>query len=128
LPRLVEAISAIGARYRLRIANLMHAGDGNVHPIILYDDRDPECVARVIAAGDEILRACLALGGSLTGEHGIGVEKRELMREAFSADVLDAMRDLRAVFNPLGLCNPGKIIPTDRRCVEARTPGPRGGG
>ena len=128
LPQIVEAITAIATRYELRIANLMHAGDGNIHPIILYDDRDPSCVARVIAAGDEILRACLALGGSLTGEHGIGVEKIGLMPEAFTGATLEAMHDVRDAFNAAGLCNPRKILPSERHCVEVRAPRPRGGG
>lgn len=128
LPQIVEAIVEIGARHELRIANLMHAGDGNIHPIILYDDRDPDSVARVIAAGDQILRACLELGGSLTGEHGIGVEKMGLMEDAFGADELQAMCEVRDVFNPAGLCNPGKVLPTERRCIELQAPRPRGGG
>jgi glycolate oxidase len=128
LPEIVERIAEIGLRHRLRIANLMHAGDGNIHPIILYDDRDAECVARVLAAGDDILKACLALGGSLTGEHGIGVEKRELMRDAFGPDELTAMSEIRTVFNPTGLCNPHKVLPTERHCADVRLPRPRGGG
>jgi len=128
LPEIVESIGEIGRRHQLRIANLMHAGDGNVHPIILYDDRDPDCVARVLKAGDEILKACLDLGGSLSGEHGIGIEKRELMREAFGPDELAAMAEVRAVFNPAGLCNPHKLLPSERHCVEVGRPRPRGGG
>jgi len=128
LAEAVEKITEIGARHRLRIANLMHAGDGNIHPIILYDDRNDDEVARVVAAGREILTACVKLGGSLTGEHGIGVEKIDLMATAFGEDERAAMTDLRAVFNGDGLCNPGKIFPTDRHCVEVTRPRPRGGG
>ena len=128
LPEAVERIAAVASRHRLRIANLMHAGDGNIHPIILYDDRNEEEVARVIAAGREILRACVELGGSLTGEHGIGVEKIELMSEMFTDDDLEAMRELRRVFDPQGLCNPGKVLPTPGGCVEVTRPPPRGGG
>jgi len=106
----------------------MHAGDGNIHPLVLYDDSDQGEVRRVISAGHEILEACIRLGGSVTGEHGIGVEKTGLMEASFSPASLDAMRDLRSVFNPGGLCNPGKIFPTDRHCVEVSRPGPRGGG
>ena len=114
--------------HRLRIANLMHAGDGNIHPLVLYDDRVEGEVERVLAAGDEILRACLELGGSITGEHGIGVEKLGLMPAAFTAETLAAMPDVREVFDPRGLCNPDKVLPSSRSCVEVVRPRPRGGG
>jgi hypothetical protein len=94
LPDIVEVILSVGARHGLRIANLMHAGDGNIHPLILYDDRDSEEVRRVVAAGNEILEACVAMGGSVTGEHGIGVEKVGLMRTSFTVDELRAMADV----------------------------------
>ena len=128
LPEIAERIADIAARHRLRIANLMHAGDGNVHPIVLYDDRDHEEVARVIAAGEEILRSCVEMGGSLTGEHGIGVEKVALMAQVFGTSELEAMRAVRDSFNPDALCNPSKLLPTDRQCVEVTRPRPRGGG
>jgi glycolate oxidase len=128
LPEIVERIAAIAKQRRLRVANLMHAGDGNIHPIILYDDRDADEIARVVAAGDEILRACVEMGGALTGEHGIGVEKIGLMPAAFGPEELEAMRDVREVFNAANLCNPHKILPTDRQCVEVSRPRPRGGG
>ncbi len=128
LPEIVAIIAEVGSRYDLRIANLMHAGDGNIHPLILYDEATPGEVERVLAAGDEILRACLDLGGSISGEHGIGVEKIGLMGAAFGVETLDAMADLRAAFNPLGLCNPNKVVPTDRSCIEVVRPRPRGGG
>ncbi|MBI5504330.1 MAG: FAD-binding protein [Deltaproteobacteria bacterium] len=128
LPEIVAVITEVSARYGLRIANLMHAGDGNIHPLILYDESKPGEAERVVAAGDEILRACLDLGGSITGEHGIGVEKLGLMGAAFGTETLAAMADLRAAFNPLGLCNPNKVVPTDRSCVEVVRPRPRGGG
>ncbi|TFH23127.1 MAG: FAD-binding protein [Myxococcales bacterium] len=128
LPEAVERIAVIASRHHLRIANLMHAGDGNIHPIILYDDRNEDEIARVIAAGREILSACIDLGGSLTGEHGIGVEKIDLMSEMFTDDDLAAMRELRRVFDPRCLCNPGKVLPTPGGCVEVTRPHPRGGG
>ena len=128
LPAIVEKIEEISERFDLRIANLMHAGDGNIHPLILYDDRDPGEVERVLEAGDEILSECVAMGGSLTGEHGIGVEKIDLMPQAFSEATLEAMLDVNRTFNPDGLCNPNKIFPTDRHCVEVVKPRPRGGG
>ncbi len=128
LPDIVERIGEIGSRYGIRIANVMHAGDGNIHPVMLYDENDPDQCRRVLAAGDEILRACVSLGGSLTGEHGIGVEKTPLMADAFGADELAAMTDVRSAFNPSGLCNPGKLLPSEGRCGELRGPRPRGGG
>jgi glycolate oxidase len=128
LPAIVEKIAEIAQRFDLRIANLMHAGDGNIHPLILYDDRDPGEVERVLEAGDEILSECVAMGGALTGEHGIGVEKIGLMPQAFTEATLEAMLDVNRTFNPEGLCNPNKIFPTDRHCVEVVKPRPRGGG
>lgn len=128
LPEIVERIAEVAERHRLRIANLMHAGDGNIHPLVLYDDTDEAEVERVLMAGHEILSACLELGGSVTGEHGIGIEKLDLMEASFSGEALDAMADLRAAFNPEGLCNPHKVIPTERGCIEVTRPRPVGGG
>lgn len=128
LPEIVDAIANIAARHELRIANLMHAGDGNIHPLILFDDASEEQVEHVIIAGHEILEACVSMGGSVTGEHGIGVEKLGLMEFAFSPASLEAMADLRAAFNPEGLCNPHKVLPSERGCVEVLRPRPRGGG
>src|SRR4029079_17316141 len=112
LVEMLERVRAIGEAHGLTIANVFHAGDGNLHPCILYDDREPGARERVLAAGEELLRACVSLGGSLTGEHGIGMEKRERMPLMFTEADLAAMRTLRAVFDPAGLCNPGKIFPT----------------
>jgi glycolate oxidase len=128
LPEIVETIAQVSERYDLRIANLMHAGDGNIHPLVLYDESIPGEVERVIQAGDEILQACLGLGGSITGEHGIGVEKLGLMTSAFTPQTLAAMADVRDAFNPRGLCNPDKVVPSSRSCVEVTRPRPRGGG
>ena len=127
-PEIVAFIAECAARHRLRIANLMHAGDGNIHPLILYDDRDADQVRHVIEAGNEILAECVRLGGSLTGEHGIGVEKIGLVAATFAPDEIAAMADVKAAFNRDGLCNPHKIFPTDRHCVELLRPRPRGGG
>jgi len=118
VPVILEHILAVARRYDLRIGNVFHAGDGNIHPIILYDERDADQVVRVIAAGREILEACVALGGSVTGEHGIGVEKIAQMPLLFSPDDLDVMRRLRLVFDPEQRANPGKIFPTPGSCVE----------
>ncbi len=117
LPAVLRAITEIGAKYNLRIANVFHAGDGNLHPVTLFDERNPEEVQRVMAASHEILELCIGIGGTLTGEHGIGVEKRDYMPLLFPPETLRTMEDLRAVFNPSGLCNPGKVLPTAHGCA-----------
>lgn len=118
LPQIMRHIQAVSARYGLRIPNVFHAGDGNIHPLILFDDRDPDQVRRAVAAGNEILEHCLALGGSVTGEHGIGVEKIDFMERQFRTVDLDVMRAVRRVFDPAGRCNPHKMFPGSKRCVE----------
>jgi len=122
VPDILRTIAGVAERHRLRIANVFHAGDGNIHPILLYDERDRDEVSRVLAAGREILEACVALGGSLTGEHGIGVEKMGQMPLLFGPDDLAAMTRLRAVFDPDGRANPHKIFPDAKTCVETRAP------
>ena len=122
LPEILRTIAAIAERNRLRIGNVFHAGDGNIHPIVLYDERDPDEVRRAIEAGREILKACVNLGGSLSGEHGIGAEKVHEMPLLFSPDDLMVMAELRRVFDPDGRSNPNKIIPTPGACVEVTTP------
>ncbi len=117
LPETLRAIAEIGARHRIRIANVFHAGDGNLHPVTLFDERDPDEVRRVMAVSHEILELCVGLGGTLTGEHGIGLEKRDYMPLLFPPETLQTMADLRAVFNPTGLCNPGKVLPTAHGCA-----------
>lgn len=118
LPQVLRAISEIGARHALRIANVFHAGDGNLHPIILFDERDHAQVEVVMRAGGEILEACLAVGGSITGEHGVGVEKSAHMSLMFSEADLATFTTLREVFNPDGRMNPGKLLPVRRGCGE----------
>jgi glycolate oxidase len=124
--RLVETlqeITAIGERYGLTLTNVFHAGDGNLHPNISFDGRDDEERDRVLAAGHEILATCVAMGGSITGEHGIGSEKLDHVGLMFDAADLDVMRLVRAVFDPDGICNPGKVIPERSSCAEvARWP------
>ncbi|MHB2016986.1 MAG: FAD-binding oxidoreductase [Candidatus Xenobia bacterium] len=115
LPEVLRNIAAIGEKYKLRVANVFHAGDGNLHPNLLFDERDPEQVKNVFLAGNEILEECLRVGGTLTGEHGIGVEKIALMPMLFSEHDLALMTRLRATFNPDGLCNPGKVLPSGSR-------------
>ena len=118
LPEVLRRVAAIGARHRLRIANVFHAGDGNLHPNVLYDVDEPDEVARALLASQEILAACVELGGSLSGEHGIGNEKRDLMGLCFSDDDLAAFRALRLAFDPSGLLNPKKVLPEGRGCGE----------
>jgi glycolate oxidase len=126
LPHMLRRIREIGQRHDIRIVNVFHAGDGNLHPILLFDERDAEQTARVLAASHEILEECLACGGSVTGEHGIGVEKIDFMARMFSEDDLTAMRRLRDAFNPTGLLSPGKMLPTAGACgLEQRHPGRR---
>lgn len=119
LPEVLEQICEIGDRYGLKLSNVFHAGDGNLHPNISFDRRDPEELERVIAAGKEMLALCVEAGGVLTGEHGVGTEKRDYMGMLFGPADLDAMLRLRAVFDPDGVCNPGKIIPSTRACMES---------
>ncbi|HYB13430.1 MAG TPA: FAD-linked oxidase C-terminal domain-containing protein [Myxococcota bacterium] len=119
LPEVLEQILAIGVRHGLRLSNVFHAGDGNLHPNISFDRRDPDELRRVLAAGEEILRVCVDAGGVISGEHGIGTEKRDFMGLLFSQADLDAMRRLRDAFDPDHVCNPGKIFPTTRFCVES---------
>lgn len=119
LPAILAQVCEIADRHRLKLANVFHAGDGNLHPNICFDKRDPDELARVLQAGDEILAACTAVGGVITGEHGVGIEKRDFMHLVFGPADLEPMYRLRETFNPHGLCNPGKLIPTTRFCVEA---------
>jgi glycolate oxidase len=120
--RMAEAmrfVEEVQAESGLPVANLFHAGDGNLHPHFSYDARDPAQVERVERAGARILRKCLELGGSLSGEHGIGLEKQHLMAEQFGAYELALMERVRRVFNPRDLLNPGKGLPLKRGCAEA---------
>ena len=119
LPEILEKVGEICDRHRLKLANVFHAGDGNLHPNICFDKRDADELARVMKAGEEILEACVAVGGVISGEHGIGVEKRDYMHLVFDESDLEPMYRLRESFNPDGVCNPGKIIPTTRFCVES---------
>ena len=116
LPEILEFITETGRRHNIRIVNVFHAGDGNIHPILLFDERDKDQIHRVIEASEEILNRCIDLGGSVTGEHGIGVEKISLMKRLFTETDLEVMTDIRTVFNPKGLCSPGKMLPTAGGC------------
>ncbi len=118
LPEIMRFVQATSEKHGQRIANVFHAGDGNIHPLVLYDERSPAQVRNALAAGHEILEKCVQLGGSATGEHGIGAQKIDFMKQQFSEDDLDAMRTLRKVFDPEGRCNPHKMFPGSKRCAD----------
>jgi glycolate oxidase len=119
LPYVLGRVNEIVATHGLRVGNVFHAGDGNLHPNILYDPRTPGEEARVVAAGAEIMKLCAEVGGSISGEHGIGLEKADFMPLIFSAADLSFMQRLKSAFNPTGRCNPGKMFPTRKSCGEA---------
>ena len=120
LKEVVLAATEICHERSLKLSNVFHAGDGNLHPNISYDRRDADEVARVLEAGTEIMQVCVAAGGSLSGEHGIGIEKRDEMHRVFTEADLDAMRRMRAAWDPDERMNPGKAIPV-RACMEVKT-------
>ena len=117
-------INETGRKHGLVISNIFHAGDGNMHPIILFDARKEGDLEKARAAGEEILTYCIDAGGTITGEHGVGMEKNELMAKLFSADTLDHIRRLKLLFDPDNRLNPGKILPTGRGCMEIRRAAP----
>jgi len=123
IPETLRHIDQVGKKYGLQIGNIFHAGDGNLHPLILFDTRDAEQTRRTIAAGKEILEFCISVGGSITGEHGVGMEKMEMMPVLFNPQELEIMDSLRRVFNPAGTLNPAKMLPSNRFCRETVTPG-----
>jgi glycolate oxidase len=118
-------ISALSAAAGIRVANVFHAGDGNLHPLVLFNDASAEETAAAEVLSGAILDTCIEYGGSITGEHGVGVDKSRYMPKMFSADDLDAMQMVRCAFDTESLCNPGKIFPTPRMCGEV--PGVRHG-
>ena len=118
LPRVLGEIGAASRRFGLRVANVFHAGDGNLHPLILYDANAPGELDKAEKLGAEILSLCVRAGGTVTGEHGVGMEKIDSMCEQFSADELAQFHALKAAFDPKGLLNPGKAVPTLNRCAE----------
>jgi glycolate oxidase len=125
LPQILREIQRIGADHDIRICNVFHAGDGNIHPILLFDERDPDQVQRVLRASHEILEECIRCGGSVTGEHGIGVEKIDFMPKLFTPEDLAMMMRLRTAFNPDGRCSPRKMLPTAGACIEPSKAGRR---
>ncbi|HEY3742232.1 MAG TPA: FAD-linked oxidase C-terminal domain-containing protein [Bryobacteraceae bacterium] len=116
----LEHIGEVSKRYGLEISNIFHAGDGNLHPIILFDVRDPAELKKAQEAGEDILRYCVEAGGSITGEHGVGMEKMELMNDQFSSASLDMIARFKSLFDPQCRLNPGKLLPTGRGCMEIR--------
>jgi len=127
LPEVLARIGEIGERYRLTVANVFHAGDGNLHPNLLFDRRDPDQLARVEAASKEIMAACIEVGGTITGEHGVGIDKRGYLPLVCPPPVLRAMGEVRRAFDPAGRCNPGKVLPDGWGPPGPRR-GPGGGG
>jgi len=125
LPQTLRRIAEIGRRYNFQIGNIFHAGDGNLHPIVLFDPRDPRQFELALEAASEILRYCVEVGGALTGEHGVGMEKSELMPLVFSDDDFALMRRVHDAFNPNSSLNPGKIFPLGKGCGEIRVRSPK---
>ncbi|HET7580471.1 MAG TPA: FAD-linked oxidase C-terminal domain-containing protein [Bacillales bacterium] len=120
LPEVLKSIAEISRESGLRIANIFHAGDGNLHPLVLYDARKPGETEKAAKAGSACLKVCADVGGSITGEHGVGLEKKEEMRLIFSDEEIEAQTAVRSVFNPEDLLNPGKLFPMPGRCVEVK--------
>ena len=118
LAEMLEAMEVMAKKYGLGLLNVFHAGDGNLHPLILFDSNDPDSVHRAEAFGVEILELSVALGGTITGEHGVGLEKINQMCSQFASDELDMFHRVKAAFDPAGLMNPGKAVPTLHRCAE----------
>ncbi|MGH2517449.1 MAG: FAD-binding oxidoreductase [Ktedonobacterales bacterium] len=122
LPQIMARVGDVARTYGLTIPNVFHAGDGNLHPAMLFDRRNPGEIERVMEAGTELLRACVEMGGTVSGEHGIGMEKREALPLVFSAHDLAAMARLRTCFDPHELFNPDKLFPASMSCAEVRNP------
>jgi FAD/FMN-containing dehydrogenase len=118
LPEVLAAIYAVGEKHNIRLSTVFHAGDGNLHPNLNFDGRNPDEVERVHAASKEIMKLCVDAGGSISGEHGVGVDKIGYMPMIFDQASMDVMLQVKEVFNPDGLCNPGKAVPAVRMCRE----------
>lgn len=122
LAEAVEHMTAIGKQFGLQVNHVFHAGDGNVHPILLFDEDDPEDVQRILAASEAILEYCISIGGTITGEHGVGVEKLHLMHKMFNAETIDTFDRIKQVFDRDRRINDGKLIPSDRLTIQLRQP------
>jgi glycolate oxidase len=120
LPQALRRVLGIGRQYGLQIGNIFHAGDGNLHPLVLFDPRDKAQFEQAVRVSEQIVRYCVEIGGVLTGEHGVGMEKNELMTLMFSEADFALMRRVHAQFNPTGLLNPGKVFPMGKGCGETR--------
>ena len=120
LPDVLDEVYRIAERYDLPVANVFHAGDGNLHPCLLFDERQLGITERVLEAGGEIMRVCVDAGGAISGEHGVGAEKRSYLPWIFTDDDMAAMQDLRAAFGADDDFNPCKIFPTGHGCGEGR--------
>jgi FAD/FMN-containing dehydrogenase len=121
LPQAIHAIEEIALDHRLVVGNVFHAGDGNLHPLLMFDRRDQRQIAAVVNAGTEILRTCIDMGGTISGEHGIGYEKRETLSMVYSTADLATMGRIRDVLDPARRFNPNKIFPTGAMCGEVKT-------
>ena len=122
MPLVLKRIAELSDKFRLQCANVFHAGDGNLHPLILYDANKPGELQAAEDFGADILKLCVEVGGVLTGEHGVGVEKRDQMGHQFTETDMNQQQRVKCAFDPGGLCNPGKVFPTPRLCGEV--PGP----
>ena len=118
LAEVLNEITKLSKKYNLPVANAFHAGDGNLHPLIMFDANDPESLRKTEEFGAEILKYCVKVGGALTGEHGVGIEKRELMCEAFNDKDIQQQLDIKSALDPNSLLNPGKVYPILRKCAE----------
>jgi glycolate oxidase len=118
LAQMLRAIEAMERKYGLRCVNVFHAGDGNLHPLILFDANDPEQLHRCELFGADILETSVRMGGTVSGEHGVGVEKLNSMCVQFSPEEREQMHAVKRAFDPAGLLNPGKAVPTLQRCAE----------
>lgn len=118
LPEMLDFVYAVASRHGLGVGNMFHAGDGNLHPIFYFDEREPGMIEAVVKAGEEVIAKCIELGGSASGEHGIGVEKSQLLRLMFSPADMRLQENARSIFGPTPLCNPCKVIPDQKGCIE----------
>jgi glycolate oxidase len=118
LGEMLRTIQALEGKYQLRCPNVFHAGDGNLHPLILFDSRKQDQVDKIFKLSEDIMKICVAVGGSLSGEHGIGMEKNDFMGLVFNDDDLDTMMQVKRVFNPTGRLNPSKVFPSQKSCSE----------
>ena len=121
LSEVLKKIGQLSEEYGLRVANVFHAGDGNLHPLILYNSNNEGELENAGILAGEILGVCVDAGGSITGEHGVGYDKKMFLDLMFSEDDIDTMNLIRCTFDPYGICNPGKVFPTPRTCVEPGT-------